>query len=209
MLGDDVVDLRDPEAAPGATHPRFDERVFAAAERSLLEGGGSPTRLRWTVWAAKESAFKAARKLDSRTRFSPARFVMHVANYGEARVTHAGRSFTVRIAQADDAVHAVALARPAPSADVFAESLRVRQSDPSAAVRRFAIDRLAALLGIDPGRLTIVNRLRIPLLLLDDRPSAVDLSLSHHGGVVGFAALLPRRAQRREEAWPGALEVRP
>ena len=209
MLGDDVVDLRDPEAAPGATHPRFDERVFAAAERTLLEDAGSPTRLRWTLWAAKESAFKAARKIDSRTVFSPARFVVRLANDGEASVAHAGRSFAVRIVQSDGAVHAVALARPAPSADVVAGSLGVRAGDLSAAARRFAVGRLAAYLGIDPARLAIVRRQRIPLLLVDGRPDAVDLSLSHHGRVIGFAALVPRRAQRRNEAWPGALEVRP
>ena len=64
MIGNDVVDLGDAEVQPGATHPRFDARVFAREEREALRASGAPNRLRWILWAAKEAAYKAARKLD-------------------------------------------------------------------------------------------------------------------------------------------------
>jgi hypothetical protein len=57
-----------------------------------------------------------------------------------------------------------------------------------------AIERLAVRLDTDPSRLAIVRRGRIPVLLVDARPSPIELSLSHHGGVVAFAALLPECA---------------
>jgi phosphopantetheinyl transferase (holo-ACP synthase) len=56
LVGNDVVDLRDPENQPEAIHPRFDDRVFTWAERARILAAGSPHRMRWVLWAAKESA---------------------------------------------------------------------------------------------------------------------------------------------------------
>jgi hypothetical protein len=210
MLGDDVVDLRDPEAAPGATHPRFDERVFGAAERALIGDGDFASALRWTLWAAKESAFKAARRIDPRAAFSPARFVVRLADGGGASVIRDGRRFAVRIVRRDDAVHAAAVAQPALAADLLVESARVPADDPSAAVRRFALDRLADCLPIDRARLAIAGWRKVPLLLVDGRPSPVVVSLSHHGEVIGFAALVPRRPLSDHPGGPtdGAVQDR-
>ena len=58
MIGNDIVDLRDPEVQPGASHPRFDRRVFAPEERSALAASGARERLRWILWAAKEAGRK-------------------------------------------------------------------------------------------------------------------------------------------------------
>ena len=69
MLGNDVVDLRDPDSDV-ATHPaRFDERVFAPGERALIQHSAQPARLRWQLWSAKEAAFKAAKKRSAATIF--------------------------------------------------------------------------------------------------------------------------------------------
>ena len=73
MVGNDVVDLADAEAAPGACHSRFDTRVFGERERRQLEMADDPQRMRWILWAAKESAYKAARRCEPRVIFSPAR----------------------------------------------------------------------------------------------------------------------------------------
>ena len=49
MVGNDVVDLEDSETVSGATHPRFDERVFADEEIACLRRSGAPERLRWVA----------------------------------------------------------------------------------------------------------------------------------------------------------------
>ena len=36
MIGNDVVDLADPDADPGRLHPRFDGRVFDPSEHALI-----------------------------------------------------------------------------------------------------------------------------------------------------------------------------
>ena len=64
LVGNDVVDLHDPQSQPEALHPRFDARVFSLGEREALGASSSPHSLRWSLWAAKESAYKLAKKLD-------------------------------------------------------------------------------------------------------------------------------------------------
>lgn len=200
MLGDDVVDLLDAEAAAGATHPRFDRRVFTDAERARLERSREPQRLRWTLWAAKESCFKAVRRLDPSVIFAPARFLVHLEGARRATVVHDGQRFGVAIELHDGLVHAVAVAAGAPAAEIVAASFRVGDGEPSTAARALAIDRLAPRLAVDPARLTIVRQGRIPALCLDGRPSGVALSLSHHGRGVGFAARVPLSASRPARA---------
>ena len=57
MIGNDVVDLRDPDADPWRLHARFDERVFHPSERALIAASPQPGRTRWVLWALKESAY--------------------------------------------------------------------------------------------------------------------------------------------------------
>jgi len=91
LVGNDVVDLRDPENQPGAIHPRFDERVFTPVERARLTDEATAHRTRWLMWAAKESAFKVARKLDPGVRFLPRRFRVDFEGDALAVVRHAGK----------------------------------------------------------------------------------------------------------------------
>jgi len=79
MLGNDVVDLGDPESRAGARHARFDARAFDRTERALIATSPRGEHERWRLWAAKESAYKAARKEDPCTVFSPQRFAVRRA----------------------------------------------------------------------------------------------------------------------------------
>ena len=63
MVGNDIVDLGDPDADPSTLHPGFDARVFTARERRSIESAGDPARQRWRLWAAKEACYKLARQL--------------------------------------------------------------------------------------------------------------------------------------------------
>ena len=182
MLGNDVVDLAD---AVGR-HPRFDARVFATTEQALI---AADPRLRGVLWAAKESAYKAARKEDSRTTFSPSRFVVYLDDARRATVTAGDRRFTVELAHGDGWVHAVARGAGDPPASVCAavEAL-APGADESHAVRRLALATIERVTGI--AGLEVVRDGRVPSLSASGRPVAADLSLSHHGRVVAFACVL-------------------
>ena len=79
MVGNDVVDLLDPDSDPATLNPRFDERVLHPEESRHAEErrafDGEPARaLRWRLWAAKEAAYKAVKQIRPETVFSPRRF---------------------------------------------------------------------------------------------------------------------------------------
>ena len=74
LVGNDVVDLLDPQSQPGAIHPRWDARVFTAFEQATLAEALSAHVTRWKLWAAKESAFKVAKKMHPGLSFFPTSF---------------------------------------------------------------------------------------------------------------------------------------
>ncbi|MFQ5697392.1 MAG: 4'-phosphopantetheinyl transferase superfamily protein [Myxococcota bacterium] len=209
-IGNDVVDLRDPETLPGGLHPRFDARVFTPEERGALEDRPEAARRRrWRLWAAKEAAFKVARKLDPATSWSPVRFAVREPGScaGEStapaarrrgRVECAAGSIEVEWDESQAWVHARAWSGPAEPHSTVWGVAEASERDLSRAVRRLARERMAARLSrpIDQlqVRMSRGRSARIPSLWVAGRPVALDLSLSHHGRLVAFACLSPERA---------------
>jgi phosphopantetheinyl transferase (holo-ACP synthase) len=111
-IGNDVVDLSDPETLAQALHRRFDERVFTADEAAAIQSSAQAHRLRWAYWAAKESAYKVAIKLDPTTVFSPTRFKVTLNRNGSGVVVHENNRFSVRTNHSQRYVHAIALSIP-------------------------------------------------------------------------------------------------
>jgi phosphopantetheinyl transferase (holo-ACP synthase) len=191
MVGNDVVDLADPEVRSGPAHPRFDARVFAPVEREALRTSGEPNRLRWMLWAAKEAAYKLLKKHDPKLAFSPARFVVALDGPLRGQVVHARRTLCVSLRIDADALHAVATndaryaARVVSAVGVAPEPL-----DPSTAARALAVQTLAERLGLPSTAFRLGRRARIPTLEVAGLAAPLDLSLSHHGRFVAFASVL-------------------
>jgi hypothetical protein len=195
MIGNDVVDLGDADSRVGGHHPRFDHRVFAPSERDLIAVGPAGERVRWLLWAAKESAYKAARREDARVLFSPRGFVVRLTPGAGATVDAGGRTFDVELRAGGEHVHAIAQARADEQAAVYSAVARLDDADeatPSAAVRRLAVATLARVLGVPERDLAIDRDGRVPRLCIRGRPSPAALSLSHHGRFVAFACRWPR-----------------
>ena len=201
-VGNDVVDLADPETRLRGLHPRFAERVFSIAERDALEASRRSGELRdrllhWAFWAAKESAYKALKRLAPETVFSPKEFevdllplpLAEVGGVATGRVLHRGQVFDVEVHHEGASVHAVAKSADAAGAGVL---WRVERAlgDQSVAVRRLAAGAIGSALGLDPRGLQIVRR--PPVATYQGHRLAVDLSLSHHGRYVAFACTLAR-----------------
>jgi hypothetical protein len=187
MVGNDVVDLRDPEVLKGPAHPRFDARVFARSERDALRQSGAPERLRWIFWATKEAAYKLAKKRDPETVFSPSRFVasLDATLFGEVR--HGEARYPVRLAAGGESVHAIASEGGASGPIVSGVASSEDPLDASRAVRALAASALAERLRLPERAVRIGRRGRIPTLELIGRDTVLDLSLSHHGRFVAFA----------------------
>ncbi len=194
-LGNDVVDLADPEARLEGLHPRFAERVFTAAERAALEASGEERPLlHWALWAAKESAYKALARLEPRTVFSPRGFEVELpAPPGRdaaaaGRVRHGGRSFALEVIRRGDALHAVAWDDAGDGARGGAMTWQVAIADgePGAAARRLAARAIGLMLRPGHEPIRIVDR--PPVAVGATGPLDLVLSLSHHGRFVAFAA---------------------
>ena len=194
-VGNDVVDLTDPETSLSGLHARFDERVFSATERDRLEASGSRHRLHWAYWAAKESAYKALKRLAPEVVFSPREFevdlsplpVAGVAAVAAGWVHHRGRRFCLEVRQDGESVHAMATSADAAGARVL-WNVDQPVGDPTVGVRRLAVSAIGSALGLEPADLRIVHR--PPLVTHRERPLAVGVSLSHHGRFVAFACTL-------------------
>ncbi|HEU6450356.1 MAG TPA: 4'-phosphopantetheinyl transferase superfamily protein [Gemmatimonadaceae bacterium] len=74
MIGNDLVDLRAREAAGKSGDARFVKRVFTAREAELIAASSSPDIALWLLWAAKEAAYKVARKLSPTVIFAHSRY---------------------------------------------------------------------------------------------------------------------------------------
>ncbi len=78
MIGNDLVDLCAREASGKSGDARFVRRVFTAREAELIAGAANPDRALWTLWAAKEAAYKVARKLRPDAIFAHSRYEVTV-----------------------------------------------------------------------------------------------------------------------------------
>jgi phosphopantetheinyl transferase (holo-ACP synthase) len=186
-VGNDVVDLGDPENQPEAIHPRWDSRVFTPQELDTLAAAPSLHRTRWMLWAAKESAFKAAMKMDPGLAFFPRAFAVELLDDASARVVHEVGRFQVRLDVTVEYAHAVATPEGSPQA-----SSRVRRlqdgGSPSRQVREMARLAIGSSMDVEPSDIE-VSVAGVPVVSQGGVALALDLSLSHHGRFMGCAWL--------------------
>jgi phosphopantetheinyl transferase (holo-ACP synthase) len=205
MLGNDVVDLADAEAAHAACHPRFDARVFGERERRRLETAEDPLRMRWILWAAKESAYKAARRRDPSVIFSPRRFEVQLDASLRGRVRYPGGVLAVRVELFGNCLHALAAAAPWEPEMLLWGVAAVENGDASERVRALAVGALAPHLDTAAGALSIRGVGRIPQLFVYEVATDHPLSLAHHGHFAAWAcALRPGAARAATAALEGA-----
>jgi phosphopantetheinyl transferase (holo-ACP synthase) len=208
-VGNDVVDLRETENQGKSRDERFVGRVFTADERERIAGAQSPDTLLWSLWAAKEAAYKAVSGGDPSVCSIPRRYRVLLAGGGasgkidaaqgsEGRL--AGRVITPRgevalqIVVTDDYVHAVAAGSESVLAGIIQ---RVDCMDvvkdaggESAFVRGQLLREIACRLECPVEDLAVLKEQSVsdaPRVFLRGMPLAADISLSHDGRFAAFA----------------------
>ena len=169
QLGNDIVDLK----IDAEIHPRFLDRILHPDERILYPGIADDPKLVWTLWAAKESAFKAFRQSSMRF-FLPNRWKVDLKN---SRVQFETQSWILGIHSSEDAVWATS----ASNDFEFVSEMRSgdhelsprEQSEMSRALLQDLLQRYApdAVLHKDEGG--------VPRLTLNGH--LIPFSMSHHG----------------------------
>ena len=198
-VGNDVVHRHDPHIAAHHLKRRFVDRVCSAGEAERVRTSREPGLLLWSLWAAKEAAYKAVVKLRPGTPFAHRRFVVPESL---AAVRYEDLELPLEVEANEEWVHAVACTGK--TAVLSSVERMEGGADQKQAVRALALEALAARFDLPRDRLEIVRRANAggrpgpPQLLIDGRAAGVDISLSHDGPFVAFAAIFrgqPLRAQ--------------
>lgn len=192
-VGNDVVDLGDPAIA-GPPRLRFIERVCAEEERARIFAAPDPAVLLWTLFAAKEAAYKVIVKLGPRPPFAHRRFLV-AADLAEVR--YEAHTLALFVHRQGDRIHAVA------STDAlsprWAAGEREGGDDPGMAARHLLCEMVAAHLHCAPDSLSVIrppvpgswDGFGPPRLERGGAILPIDISLSHDGRYVACAAALP------------------
>jgi phosphopantetheinyl transferase (holo-ACP synthase) len=199
VIGNDVVDLADPVIAKHHENERFVARVCSEDERRRVV----TARDLWSLFAAKEAAYKALVKLGESPGFGH-RAIRVAPDLGS--VTWRDLRLALRVTGDRDHVHAVAWSEG--DEDAVPLVRVVRAFDPrhaksegqgeSERARAVLCDLLATALGCAPGELTIVRDAAPgawdgygpPRALRGGAPIDADVSLSHDGAFVAAATLV-------------------
>ena len=64
QIGNDVVDLDKTSSNNKQYDRRFVSRVFTNAEQNAIKKATDPDLVLWSIWAAKETAYKIRKKID-------------------------------------------------------------------------------------------------------------------------------------------------
>lgn len=183
-VGNDIVDLEDPAIAQSHLRERFVARVCCQSERALLAASAEPKVLLWSLFAAKEAAFKAISKLGPLV-FAHRRFVVSA---DLRSVTYEKHVLWLQVEVKGPCVHAVAWSDD--ETPIYGSELIDADANASVAARALLV-RTLGVEGLSVERAPLPgswNGFGPPRLFRDGVEVNLDISLSHDGRFVGFAA---------------------
>ena len=206
VVGNDVVDLRHPDALKKNLDDRFVGRVFLPEEKRLIFNGSDPERTLWQLWAAKETAYKIVSKFNPAVHSGPLKYqVLLPENVSllnhpcqiTCRVETPAKTVTVAIQNEADYVHAFGYDGDQVCSGIL--HLKVFRLDYSCLTGRTESDAVRGTLrrhlgrfwGIPAGQIDICRDetergAGPPAVYIQGRRASADISLSHHGRYGAF-----------------------
>ena len=207
-IGNDIVNLTDPDNRRRSADVRFLNRVFTAHEQELIARCRFPDLAVWSMWAAKEAAYKVASKTHGEISSSPRRYEIFPtfndpaapAFFRSGQVSTPSAPVFFQVVSGYDFVHCLCAASLADFSVIRSGIARLEdqgsrkdnQALESQSARRIATEAMASVLqlpleGVEirrPGGLTAAHP---PLVFYEGRQLPVDLSLSHDWPWVAYA----------------------
>ena len=207
-MGNDIVDLKTPEALGKSRDARFVEKVLTKEEARKLKESDYSDRLLWAFWAAKEAAYKAAVNSVPGISSAPRTYAVTLAERDPSGTipgwvrTPLGK-ISVMLEGNADYVHARAGFGPPEALERLISGVgRIPEGGPagslsasereSLAARTLATASMARFLGVDENAISIIrpgsNRRKLPPeVRVHGKKHAINLSLSHDGRFAAFA----------------------
>ncbi|MCX6129712.1 MAG: 4'-phosphopantetheinyl transferase superfamily protein [Proteobacteria bacterium] len=174
-LGNDIVDLNFVDDH----HTRFAQRILSPIEIDRFPDASQNPSLLWSLWAAKESAYKAMRQT--------AKIGFHHREFQVAAdcqsIQYFEESLALKITQ--DGALIFALATDVPMTDVRSLFARFEHEplpkDQSSIASNLLIELASQSLAIDPEELSIIHQDRIPKIQRQGKLLKLPASCTHHG----------------------------
>lgn len=196
MIGNDIVDLTDPQARSKSRDIPFVDRVFTPDERQLIRSNSNSDRVLWSLWAGKETGYKAVRRQYPSVSSAPRRYEVqlpctdgHVPGSGTVH-TPCG-PVSIRFCITDDYVHCIGAATDEEVDTIVWTVRKMPRTQPSSDgesnfVREMAKRSISVWLGEQPEAIDILrpeedHGLAPPVVQIEKRTSAINLSMSHDG----------------------------
>jgi phosphopantetheinyl transferase (holo-ACP synthase) len=188
------------------------DRVFTPGERHKILESGDPDRMLWSLWAGKETAYKAVRRYVPSVSSAPGRYEVHLPDEGShgpesGTVDTPSGPVSVRFCITNDYIHCLGAATDKEVDAVIREVRKIPRTffspdHESDFVREIAKRSIAGYVCEPPEAVDIFRPkgcrgLAPPVVQIAGCTSAVTLSMSHDGRYAAFAfSVCPERENR-------------
>ena len=209
VVGNDVVDLRQPDTWQKSRDRRFVQRVFLPEEEARIYNDPDPDGCLWMFWAAKETAYKIFSKENPSISSSPLKYKtellgeMSLPGYSHDRhltctVTTLCGSAVVIIYTKRDYLHAFGsfgdgrmLGNMHLRVFRLEEECGKKGRTDSVVVRNVLRNYLGRYWNISPSCISVRREknergLGAPYIYINGKRAPADISLSHHGRYGAF-----------------------
>lgn len=214
-VGNDIVDLTDPQSKGKSLDTRFINRVFTSHEQEQIINDGYPDVLAWGLWAGKETAYKILCKLYCNMTSAPRRYEVSMSaaenNQNDNRAFMSGIVRTpydpvfIRIFNEGDYLHCIGVTGTDELMNsvvwgihkaelVEGEEDKYSPEAASIEIRKVATRKIALYCkehveDIDIFRFKGSHGLGPPKVYIKGKEAMIDISLSHDGYFLSYAFL--------------------
>ncbi|MEN6623874.1 MAG: 4'-phosphopantetheinyl transferase superfamily protein [Smithella sp.] len=202
------MDLQHPANARKSKDFRYLKKILTDAEIEFVRDSGNPDRALWSLWACKETAYKAISKSYAGLSFLPRLWPVTLNQRGgmfdEGKVVISA-SFTVffKLFFSEDYVHCIGsinlydLDKIIWDIESLQELTPDKNLEPSSLVRESLLSRLAGIYqlnfpAMEVRRIKKDGQLQPPYLFYENKKMPFDISLSHDGQYAAYAFISQR-----------------
>lgn len=212
-VGNDIVDLTNPNTKRKSQDIRFINRIFTQGEKKQIFSSANADVMLWALWAGKESAYKVVSKSYPAVPSVPRAYevsfdedvIMDLSRSWSGCFTLSGAVRTprglilIKTYQTCNSIHCIGASGSPEGIDSVIwgvkridKSLNAPPHFESSAVREAAKEHLSLYLNRKPDEIEIrrprgARGLGAPVVYINDCHAGVDISLSHEGEFMAYA----------------------
>lgn len=181
---------------------RFMDRVFTMNEKQAILDHNKRDVFLWSLWAAKETAYKAISKIHPTVSSAPRRYEIELfssaGSVPERGIAHTPLGMiSLRLSIRSDHLHCVGVTDGLDMDSVMWDVLKIGQRYSSSEyqsdiVRKMVKQKASCYLNESPGTMEINRKmghhgLGPPVLYVREKKTVIDISMSHDGRFVACA----------------------